>query len=70
MREGTFHPPKCRGKFQKIVEETIKGLLSRFFIPIAHLFGLCSQILLVGSTTCPPCPYFSSKIETPITFDP
>jgi hypothetical protein len=40
MREGRFHPPKCRSKVQKIGEETLKGLLSRFFIPTAHLFGL------------------------------
>jgi hypothetical protein len=40
MREGRFHPLKCRGKVQKIGEETLKGLLSRFLIPTAHLFGL------------------------------
>jgi hypothetical protein len=40
MREGRFHPLKCRGKVQKIGEETLKGLFSRFFIPTAHLFGL------------------------------
>jgi hypothetical protein len=40
MREGRFHPPKCRGKVQKIGEETLKGLFSRFLIPTAHLFGL------------------------------
>jgi hypothetical protein len=26
MREGRFHPPKCRGKVQKIGKETLKGL--------------------------------------------
>jgi hypothetical protein len=40
MRDGRIHPPKCRGKVQKIEEETLKGLFSRFLIPIAHLFGL------------------------------
>jgi hypothetical protein len=40
MKEGTIHPPKCRGKVQKIGEENLKGLLSRFLIPTAHLFGL------------------------------
>jgi hypothetical protein len=40
MREGRFHPPKYRGKVQKIGEETLKGLFSGFFILIAHLFGL------------------------------
>jgi hypothetical protein len=40
MREGRVYPPKCRGKVQKIGEEILKGLLSRFLIPTAHLFGL------------------------------
>jgi hypothetical protein len=40
MKERRFHPLKCRGKVQKIGEETLKGLFSRFLIPIAHLFGL------------------------------
>jgi hypothetical protein len=45
MREGRFHPPKCRGKVQKIGEETLKGLFSRFHIPTAHLFGLMKSWL-------------------------
>jgi hypothetical protein len=40
MRNGRFHPPKCRSKVQKIEEETLKGLFSRLLIPVAHLFGL------------------------------
>jgi hypothetical protein len=40
MRNGRFHPPKCKGKVQKIGEETLKGLFSKFLIPAAHLFGL------------------------------
>jgi hypothetical protein len=40
MKNGRFYPPKCRGKVQKIGEETLKGLLSKFLIPDAHLFGL------------------------------
>jgi hypothetical protein len=40
MRDGRFHLPKCRGKVQKIEEETLKRLFSRFLIPTAHLFGL------------------------------
>jgi hypothetical protein len=40
MKNGRFHPPKCRGKVQKIGEETLKGLFSNFFIPAPHLFGL------------------------------
>jgi hypothetical protein len=40
-RNGRFFPTsKCRGKVQKIREETLKGLFSRFLIPVAHLFGL------------------------------
>jgi hypothetical protein len=68
MREGRFHPPKYRGKVQKIGEETLKGLLSRFLLPT--FLGWCIQLLLVGSSTCPPYPYFSSKLQTSITFDP
>jgi hypothetical protein len=36
MREGRFHPPKCRGKVEKIGEKTLKGLFSRslFLLPI------------------------------------
>jgi hypothetical protein len=40
MKYGRFHPPKCRGKVQKIGEETLKGLFSKSLIPAAHLFGL------------------------------
>jgi hypothetical protein len=40
MRNGRFHLPKCRGKVQKIGEETLKGLLSKFLILAAYLFGL------------------------------
>jgi hypothetical protein len=40
MRNGRFHLPKCRGKVQKIGEETLKGLFSNLFISTAHLFGL------------------------------
>jgi hypothetical protein len=40
MRNGRFHPPKCRDKVQKIEKETLKELLSKFLILVAHLFGL------------------------------
>jgi hypothetical protein len=40
MRNGRFNSSKCRGKLQKIGEETLKGLFSRFLIPAAHPFGL------------------------------
>jgi hypothetical protein len=40
MRNGRFHPSKCRAKVQKIGEETLKGLFSNLLIPAAHLFGL------------------------------
>jgi hypothetical protein len=40
MRNGRFNTSKCRGKLQKIGEETLKGLLSRFLIPAAYVFGL------------------------------
>jgi hypothetical protein len=40
MKNGRFHPSKCRGKVQKIGEETFKGLFSNLLILAAHLFGL------------------------------
>jgi hypothetical protein len=40
MRDGRFFTSKYRGKLQKIGEETLKGLFSRFLILVAHLFGL------------------------------
>jgi hypothetical protein len=40
MGNGRFNTSKCRGKLQKIGGKTLKGLFSRFLIPIAHLFGL------------------------------
>jgi hypothetical protein len=40
MRNGRFHPSKCRGKVQKTGVETLKGLFSNLLIPTAHLFGL------------------------------
>jgi hypothetical protein len=39
MRNGRFHPSKCRGKVQKTGEETLEGLSSNLLIHIAHLFG-------------------------------
>jgi hypothetical protein len=40
MRNGRFHPSKCRGKVQKTEEEILKGLFSNLLIPAAHFFGL------------------------------
>jgi hypothetical protein len=40
-----FHPSKCRGKVQKLGEETLKGLFSNLLIPAAHLFGLMKSYL-------------------------
>jgi hypothetical protein len=65
MRNGKFHPSKSRGKVQKTGGETLKGLFSNFFILVAHLLDSCSQLLVVGSSTCPSCP---SNFQTPITF--
>jgi hypothetical protein len=38
-----------------------------FLLP--PFFSTCGQ-LLIGSSTCPPCPDFSSNFQTSITFDP
>jgi hypothetical protein len=40
MRNGRFHPSKCRGKVQKMREETHKGLFSNLLILATHFFGL------------------------------
>jgi hypothetical protein len=40
MKNKRFNTSKCRGKLQKIGEDTLKGLFSRFLIPTAQLFGL------------------------------
>jgi hypothetical protein len=40
MRNGIFNTSKYKGKLQKIGEETLKGLFSRFLILAAHLSGL------------------------------
>jgi hypothetical protein len=40
MRNGRFHPPKCKGKVQKTGEETLKGLFLNLLLSVAHLFGL------------------------------
>jgi hypothetical protein len=61
MRNGGFNTSKCRCKLQTIGEETLKGLFSRFLIPTAHLLGWCSQLLLVGYSTCPAMPILLLK---------
>jgi hypothetical protein len=33
-------------------------------------FCTCGQLFLIGCSTCPPCPDFSLKLQTSITFDP
>ena len=41
-----------------------------FFFFLPSTFCASGQFLLVGSSTCPPCPDFSLKLQTSITFDP
>jgi hypothetical protein len=41
-----------------------------FFSLLPSTFCASGQLLLVGSSTCPSCPNFSLKLQTPITFDP
>jgi hypothetical protein len=57
MKNGRFHPSKCRGKVQKTGEETLKGLFSNLLIPTTYLYRY-GEFLLVGSNTCPPYPNF------------
>jgi hypothetical protein len=42
----------------------------KFFFFLPSTFCASGQLLLVGSNTCLPCPDFSLKLQTPITFDP
>jgi hypothetical protein len=38
-----------------------------FFLP--STFCTSGQLFLIGCSTCPPCPDFSLKLQTSITFD-
>jgi hypothetical protein len=40
MRNGRFHPPKCKGNAQKTGEKILKGLFSSLLLLDAHFFGL------------------------------
>jgi hypothetical protein len=46
------------------------AIFLNFFFLLSSIFWACGQILLVGSSTCPPYPDFSSKLQTSIRFDP
>jgi hypothetical protein len=68
MRDGRFHPPKSRGKIQKIEEETFKGLFSRFLILIAHLFGLMYSTLAGWLQHMPALPILFFKFSNTHNF--
>jgi hypothetical protein len=40
-----------------------------FFPPSSPTFGHFGQLLLIGSSTCPPWPDPAQKLQTPITFE-
>jgi hypothetical protein len=42
----------------------------KFFFFLPSTFCASGQLLLVGSSTCPPYPNFSLKLQTSISFDP
>jgi hypothetical protein len=48
MRNGRFNTSKYKGKLQKIGEETLKGLFSRFLIP-----GVVNSCWLATTHACP-----------------
>jgi hypothetical protein len=56
MRNGRFHPSKCRSKVEKMGEETLKGLFSNLLIPTAHLFGLMWSTLAGWLQNLPALP--------------
>jgi hypothetical protein len=41
-----------------------------FFFFMPSTFCTSGQLSLIGCNTCPPCPDFSLKLQTSITFDP
>jgi hypothetical protein len=41
-----------------------------FFFFLPSTFCASGQLFLIGCSTCPPCPDFSLKLQTSITFDP
>jgi hypothetical protein len=45
-------------------------LCTLFFQTPTPPLGTFGQLFLIGSSTCPPCLDFYSKLQTPITFDP
>jgi hypothetical protein len=45
-------------------------ILFELFFLLPSTFCTCGQLLLVGSSTCPPWPNPAQKLQTPITFDP
>jgi hypothetical protein len=44
--------------------------LLNFFFFLPSTFCSSGQLFLIGCSTCPPCPNFSLKLQTSITFDP
>jgi hypothetical protein len=41
-----------------------------FFFFLPSTFCASGQLFLIGCSTCLPCPDFSLKLQTSITFDP
>jgi hypothetical protein len=62
MRNGRFHPSKCRGKVQMTIEETLKVLFSNLFILAAYLFGLMWSILVGWLQHLPALPKLILKL--------
>jgi hypothetical protein len=44
--------------------------LLKFFFFLPSTFCASGQLFLIGCSTCLPCPNFSLKLQTSITFDP
>jgi hypothetical protein len=44
--------------------------LLNFFFFLPSTFSSSGQLFVIGCSTCPPCPDFSLKLQTSITFDP
>jgi hypothetical protein len=65
-----FTLPSVGARFKRLERKLSKGFSQNSLFLLPTFLGWCSQLLLVGFSTCPPCLDFSLNFQTPITFDP
>jgi hypothetical protein len=59
MRNGRFNTSSVGANFKILERKLSKGFSQDSLFLLPTFLGWCSQLLLVGYSTCPPCPYFS-----------